>query len=72
MMGININTVASIVQDVTGIVNIPLTEQFVDLGITNFQLQRIQISFVRNFNRTVTSLKFSDTVQSVTDRLISL
>lgn len=66
-----LHTVADVVRQVTRIKNVPLYETFSNLGLTSQQLQRVQIQLLKTFNRTVRLLKFTDTVDTVTQELLS-
>lgn len=68
----SIKTVSSVVQKASGLVEFPEGLTFYDLGLNSHQLQRIQIGLLKTFNRTVPTLKYSDTVISITNQLLKI
>lgn len=48
----------------------PMDMNFHELGFTNQQLKRIQMRFVKSLNRTVSTIFFSDTILTLTARLL--
>ena len=61
--------VRGVVKAQTHLKDVPFDATFRDLDLTNAQLQQIQSRLIKIFNRTVSTIFFSDTIYTLTDRL---
>lgn len=61
--------VRGVVKAQTHLKDVPFNTSFRDLDLTNAQLQQIQSRLIKIFNRTVSTIFFSDTIYTLTDRL---
>lgn len=51
------------------LVDVPMSCNMHELGLSNDQLKSIQRRCLRMFNRTVSIIYFSDTIYDITDRI---
>ncbi len=53
----------------TKLKDVPLNVEFHDLGATNQNLKQLQGRLAKEFNKTVSTIYFRDTIYTLTDRL---
>jgi hypothetical protein len=61
--------VQSIVKSVCRLADVPMNENFKNIGLSSVQLQNIQKKFIDVFKKTTKDVKFSDTIYTLTDKL---
>jgi hypothetical protein len=61
--------VRAVVKVQTNLKDIPMDATMHHLGLTNAQLQQVQSRLIKMFNRTVSTIYFSDTIYTLTDRI---
>lgn len=68
-MQITTNHVAALVKAEGRLASAPHNETMHELGFTNTQLVKIQARIAKAFNKTVSTIFFTDTIYTITDRL---
>lgn len=61
--------VRAVVKEKSNLKDVPFDATFFDLGLTNAHLQQVQARLGKMFNRTVSTIFFTDTVYTLTDRI---
>ncbi len=68
-MRITDNTVQTVVKNTMKLEVVPMNISFHELGLHNADLIKVQQRLAKTFNKTVSTVFFTDTIYSLTERL---